>query len=109
MTNTPLPATERSFFTFTTKRPVAIMMMVAAALVFGLVGLSRLSVNLLPDISYPTVTIRTSYPGAAPQDVEERVSERIQESVSVIPGVRRVISVSRPGVSDVILTFSWGT
>lgn len=109
MSEAALPEPERSFFAFTTKRPVAILMMVAAALVFGLVGLSRLSVNLLPDISYPTITIRTSYPGAAPQDVEERVSERIQESVAVIPGVRRVISISRPGVSDVVLTFSWGT
>ncbi len=93
----------------TARRPVAITMMVAAAIVFGLVGLSRLPVNLLPDISYPTVTIRTEYPGASPQDVEERVSERIQDAVSVTPGVRRVVSISRPGVSDVILQFQWGT
>jgi HAE1 family hydrophobic/amphiphilic exporter-1 len=102
-------ASRPSFFAFTTTRPVAITMMVAAAVVFGVVGLWRLPVNLLPDISYPTVTIRTQYPGATPQDVEERVSERIQESVSVIPGVRRVTSVSRPEVSDVVLEFAWGT
>ena len=99
----------RSGFAFTATRPVAITMVIAAAVVFGLVGLSRLPVNLLPDISYPTVTVRTTYPGASPQDVEERVSERIQESVSVIGGVRRVVSVSRPEVSDVILEFEWGT
>ena len=100
---------ERSSFSFTATRPVAIIMVVLAAVVFGLVGLSRLPVNLLPDISYPTVTVRTSYPGASPQDVEERISERIQESVSVISGVRRVVSISRPEVSDVILEFEWGT
>lgn len=99
----------RSFFSFTATRPVAISMVVLAALVFGLVGLNRLPFNLLPDISYPTVTIRTEYPGATPQDVEERVSKRIQEAVSVITGVRRVVSVSRPGVSDVVLEFRWGT
>ncbi len=99
----------RSFFDFTATRPVAITMVVVATVVFGLVGLLRLPVNLLPDISYPSVTIRTRYPGAAPQDVEERVSERVQESVSVIQGVRRVYSISRPEVSDVILEFDWGT
>ena len=106
---TPPADTARSFFAFTTSRPVAVTMMVIAALVFGLVSLARLPVNLLPDISYPTATIRTSYPGAAPQDVEERVSQRIHDSVAVISGVRRVVSISRPGVSDVVLSFGWGT
>lgn len=100
---------ERSFYAFTATRPVAITMVVVATVVFGLVGLLRLPLNLLPDISYPSITIRTRYPGAAPQDVEERVSERVQESVSVIQGVRRVFSISRPEVSDVILEFDWGT
>ena len=80
-----------SVFAFTTRRPVAVTMMVVAAVVFGIVGLRRLPVNLLPDIAYPTVTIRTQYPGASPEDVEERVSERIQEAVAVVPGVRRVV------------------
>lgn len=98
-----------SLFDLTASRPVAITMMALAAVVFGVVGLIRLPVNLLPDISYPSLTIRTRYPGAAPQDVEERVSERVQEAVAVIQGVRRVYSVSRPEVSDVILEFNWGT
>ena len=99
----------KSLFWFAASRPVAITMLVAAAVVFGFVGLSRLPVNLLPEITHPVVTIRTEYPGTSPQDVEERVSERIQEQVSVTSGVQRVVSVSRPGVSDVILTFAWGT
>ena len=97
------------FFTFTATRPVAISMVTLAVVVFGLVGLQRLPVNLLPDISYPSLTIRTQYPGASPEDVEERVSERLQESVAVVPGVRRVVSVSRPEVSDVVLQFAWGS
>jgi HAE1 family hydrophobic/amphiphilic exporter-1 len=104
--NADLP---RGFFAFTTTRPVAIVMMVLATVVFGAVGLLRLPVNLLPDISYPTVTVRTQYPGSSPEDVEQRVSERVQEAVAVVPGVRKVVSISRPGVSDVILEFVWGT
>ena len=99
----------RSFFRFTTTRPVAVSMVVLAVVVFGLVGLGKLPINLLPDIAYPTITIRTEYPGASPEDVEERVSERIQEQVAVVQGVRRVTSISRAEVSDVVLEFLWGT
>jgi HAE1 family hydrophobic/amphiphilic exporter-1 len=108
MTTSPPPA-RSALFELTASRPVAIGMIALAAIVFGLVGLIRLPVNLLPDIAYPSLTIRTRYPGAAPQDVEERVSERVQEAVAVIQGVRHVFSVSRPEVSDVILEFNWGT
>ncbi|MGE3175304.1 MAG: efflux RND transporter permease subunit [Planctomycetota bacterium] len=98
-----------SFFEFTVRRPIAISMVVLAVCVFGVVGLLGLPVNLLPDVSYPSVTVRTTYPGASPRDVEERISERVQQLVSVVPGVRRVFSVSRPGVSDVVLEFGWGS
>ncbi len=102
-------ARDQPFFSFTAYRPVAIFMMVMACVVFGAVGYLRLPVNLLPEITHPILTIRTEFPGASPQDVEERISERIQEQVSVINGVQRVVSISRPGVSDVLLTFAWGT
>lgn len=102
-------AADQSFFRFTTTRPVAVTMVVLATVVFGLVGLRLLPVNLLPDIAYPTITVRTEYPGASPEDVEERLSERIQDQVSVVQGVRRVTSISRAEVSDVVLEFSWGT
>src|SRR5215470_158924 len=104
--SSPLP---RSFFAFTVTRPVAITMVTLAVCVFGMFGLIALPVNLLPDIAYPTITVRTEYAGASPRDVEERVSERVQELVAVVPGIRRLYSVSRPGISDVVLEFGWGT
>ncbi len=111
MTDAPAkrPSASGSFFAFTVTRPIAISMVVLAVCVFGMVGLSALPVNLLPDVSYPSVTVRTTYPGASPRDVEERISERVQELVAVVPGVRKVFSISRPGVSDVVLEFGWGT
>ncbi len=104
-----MQAAQNSAFRFATTRPVAITMMVLAAVVFGAVGLKQLPLNLLPEISYPTLTIRTEYPGASPEDVEERISERLQESVAVVPGMRRIVSISRPEISDIILEFAWGT
>lgn len=91
------------------RRPVAVSMVVLAILLFGLVSLSRLPVTLLPDLSYPTATVRTELPGAAPSEVETLLSKPIEEALGVIKGVRQVRSVSRPGQSDVTLEFEWGT
>ncbi|MEQ3640233.1 MAG: efflux RND transporter permease subunit [Alteromonas sp.] len=91
------------------KRPVAVSMFTFAVLLFGMVSLGRLSVNLLPDLSYPTLTIRTDYDGAAPAEIEQLVSKPIEESIGVVKGVRKVTSTSRAGQSDVVLSFAWGT
>lgn len=90
-------------------RPVTIWMFTLGIILFGLVAMSRLAVNLLPDLSYPTLTIRSEYPGAAPAEVEQLVSKPIEESVGIVKGIRRVESVSRAGRSDVIMEFEWGT
>ena len=92
-----------------TSRPVAISMLMLAIAVFGVVSLGKLSMDLLPEISYPTLTVRTAWPGAAPEDVEERISARIQEAVGTVPGLVRTTSVSRAGASDVVLEYLWGT
>src|SRR6185437_9373518 len=70
---------------------------------------SDLKVNLLPDLSYPTLTVRTDYSGAAPSEIETLVSEPVEEAVGVVKNVRSVHSISRTGESDVILQFAWGT
>jgi HAE1 family hydrophobic/amphiphilic exporter-1 len=93
---------------FLTARPVAISMVFLAAVVFGYFSYGRLPVNLMPEMSYPTLTVRTEYPGAAPEEVENDVTRPIEEALGVIGGLRRISSVSRAGVSDVILEFSWG-
>ena len=91
------------------RRPVTVTMVMVAAVVFGIVAFGRLPINLLPDISYPTLTIRTEYPGAAPGEVENLISKPIEEAVGVVSGVVRTSSISRPGLSDVIVEFEWGT
>ena len=84
-------------------------MFTVAILLFGIVSLTRLNVNLLPDLSYPTLTIRTEFEGAAPLEVENLISKPIEEAVGVVKGVKLVRSISRPGQSDVVLEFDWGT
>lgn len=92
-----------------TGRRVTIGMLTLAVIVFGFVSLSRLKLNLLPELSYPSLTVRTELPGAAPEEVENLITKPIEEAVSVIKNVRQVRSVSRPGESDVTLEFTWGT
>ena len=108
MTPDPLPQ-DRGLIGLVTRRPVAVLMMVLAVATFGLVSLSKLPVTLLPDISYPTLTVRTEYQGAAPSEVEKLVTRRIEENLSVISNLVSYRSISRAGVSDVILDFEWET
>ncbi len=89
--------------------PVAVSMMFLAALVFGFVGFQRLPVELMPDISYPTITVRTGYSGAAPQEVESQISRPIEEALATLDGLVSIESRSRAGNSDVVLGFDWGT
>lgn len=97
------------FFAFVTDRPVAVLMLMVVFAVFGAVSLDKLPVDLLPEISYPTLTVRTTYRGSAPQDVEDRVSVRLQEALSTLPHLVRSTSISRAETSDVVLEFDWGT
>lgn len=94
---------------FAIRRRVTIVMCTVAIALFGVVSLSRLKLNLLPDLSYPTLTIRTELPGAAPLELETLVTRPVEEAVSIIRNVREVRSVSRAGQSDVTLEFVWGT
>ena len=94
---------------FSIRRPVTVTMLFVAIAVFGGISYGRLALNLLPEISYPTLTIRTNYEGAAPAEVENLITETVENAVSVANNVIRVSSVSKPEVSDVILEFSWKT
>jgi len=88
-------------------RPVTVFMFFLAIILFGVVSLGRLSLNLLPDISYPSLTIQTDYEDAAPEEIESLITRPIEESVGVASGLTRISSVSRPGQSEVVLEFVW--
>ena len=90
-------------------RPVTVAMFVVAVMLFGLVSQGRMALNLLPDISYPSLTIQTDYEDAAPEEIEALITRPIEESVGVVPGLRRLSSISRSGQSEVVLEFRWDT
>lgn len=94
---------------FSTRRRVTVFMVALTFVIFGVIALRDLKVNLLPDLSYPTLTVRTEYTGAAPAEIETLISEPIEEAVGVVKSLRKLKSISRTGQSDVVLEFAWGT
>lgn len=91
------------------RRPVTVVMFTLAIVLFGMVALGRLPVTLLPDLSYPTLTIRTTYPGAAPAEVEQLINRPVEESLGTVRGVREITSYARANQSDIVMEFAWGT
>jgi HAE1 family hydrophobic/amphiphilic exporter-1 len=84
-------------------------MIAIAAAVFGLVSYERLPLNLMPNMAYPTITVRTEADGYAPEEVESQVSRHIEEALATTSGLVELESRSRAGMSDVVLEFTWGT
>ncbi|NOY76338.1 MAG: efflux RND transporter permease subunit [Calditrichaeota bacterium] len=91
------------------KRPVTSIVVFVAILVVGIYSLANLALDLMPDISFPSMSIVTTYPGASAEDVESRVTKVIENSVATVPNIDEVSSVSKENVSAITLKFNWGT
>ena len=78
-------------------------------LILGSVSLSRLPIDLMPDITYPMLSIITTYENAGPEEIEELITRPLEEAVSAVPGVEEVTSTSAEGQSQLRVTFTWGT
>ena len=94
---------------FSVHRPVFTVMVVLIVIILGAVSLSRLPIDLMPDITYPVLSISTGYEGAGPQEIEELVTRPIEEAMGAVPGAEEVSSSSTEGRSSVRVVFSWGT
>ncbi len=91
------------------KRPIFTTMVTLIVVLLGVVSLLRLAIDLMPDISYPTLTISCEYENAGPEEIEEIITRPIEEAVSAVPGVEQVTSVSTEGQGTVRVEFAWGT
>ena len=93
---------------FAVHRPIFTIMVVLMVLLLGTISLLRLPINLMPDISYPTLSISCAYENAGPEEIEELITRPIEQAVSAVPGVEELTSVSVEGQGTVRVTFSWG-
>lgn len=90
-------------------RPLAVTVGFLVAVLIGIFSLIRLPIDLMPDITYPTLTVRTDYAGVGPEEVETLVTRPIEETVAAIQGLEEITSTSVEGRSQVRLRFQWGT
>ncbi len=91
------------------KRPIFITCIVILMLALGYLSLKKMAVDLFPNITFPVVTVTTPYPGAGPKEIEISVSQPLEEQMSTLPGIKRLRSVNREGVSTVIAEFTLET
>ncbi len=85
--------------------PVFAAMIMLALMVIGLLATQRMQVEEFPDIDFPFVVVNTVYPGASPEIVETDITKQIEDQINTIAGVKEVTSVSREGLSQVIVQF----
>lgn len=88
------------------KRPIFISCAFVALMVVGLFSLSKLPVELFPDVTFPVVTVTTVYPGSGPSEIESLISKPIEEELSGIAGAKVIRSINRESVSIVIAEFN---
>ena len=93
---------------FAIHRPVMMSMISAIIILLGGISLTRLPVDLLPDISQPTINVRVNYTGVGPLEMEELITRPLEQQLSAVSGVRQMNSTSSEGNSQIQMNFEWG-
>src|SRR5215212_1535240 len=88
------------------RRPVFATMLILSLVVVGSTAYSKLGVDRLPSVDLPSVSVRTTLPGASPEEVETEIAQHIEEAVNTVEGIEELRSISGPGSSFVIATFN---
>jgi len=91
------------------ERPVTMFMISGVILLLGAISLVRLPVDLLPDVTYPSLTVRVGYNGVGPAEIEELIVRPLEQTLAAVPGLDQMNSTASEGSGNVRLTFAWGT
>ena len=90
-------------------RPVLTTIVFLIVLLIGIVSFQRLSIDFMPSVQYPTISVSASYGNVGPQEIEELITKPIEESLAAVQGVEEISSTSSEGSSRVSVSFKWGT
>ena len=91
------------------KRPVFTTMAMLIVVELGAFSLGRIPLDLMPELAFPIITVRTTYENAAPSEVEEQITKPLERALVAVPGVKNITSSSMEGSSSVFIEFTWGT
>ena len=100
---------DSGLISFPVRRPIMTTVIFLIVVIIGLFSLTRLPIDLMPEITMPTVTVVTTYDNAGPLEVEELVTRPIESALSALQGIEEITSTSMEGRSTVRVTFPWGT
>ena len=90
---------------FCVRRPIFASVLILLIFVIGIAGYLQLGVDRFPNIDFPIVVVTTTQPGAAPEDIETEITDKVEEAVNTISGIDELRSVTTEGVSQVVITF----
>jgi HAE1 family hydrophobic/amphiphilic exporter-1 len=94
---------------FAIHRPVTMFMISGVIMLLGAISLLRLPVDLMPDVTYPTITVRVGYGGVGPAEIEQLIVRPLEQTLAAVPGVEQINSTASEGSGQVRLNFAWGT
>lgn len=94
---------------FSIKRPVFTTVVMFLVIILGVVSLLKIPLKLIPDINPPVAVVVTSYEGASPVEITEKVTKPLEESLSTLPGIKNITSTTREGSNLILMEFSWST
>ena len=98
-----------SIINLSVKRPIGTIMVYVGVILLGVISLVKLSINLLPDLSYPKITVLTQYPGSGPEEIERFITDQLEGPLGSVKGLKQLKSTSKEGSSIITLEFHWGT
>ncbi|MBS4217960.1 efflux RND transporter permease subunit [Bacillus sp. FJAT-49711] len=94
---------------FSIKRPVFTIVTMFLVIILGVVSLLKIPLKLIPEINPPVAVVVTSYQGASPVEVVEKITKPMEASLATLPGIKNIQSISKEGSNLILLEFSWST
>ena len=94
---------------FSIKRPVFTIVTMAFVIILGLVSIFKIPVTLIPELNPPIGVVVTSYPGASPIEVKEKITIPLEQALATLPGIKKIQSTSQESSNLIILEFNWST
>ena len=98
----------KSFISLIVRRPITILMIIISILILGLISLSRLSIDSMPNMQMPYISIMTRYRNAGPEEIEKSITKIVEGAVATVNNIKNITSYSRENSSDVMVEFNWG-
>ncbi len=91
------------------KRPLAVSMIFLGIIIFGVLSVTKLPVDLFPNVTLPMMIVLTTYPGAGPEEIETMITDPLEKSIGTVNNLDKITSRTQENVSNILLQFAWGT